>query len=403
MFFKISSKLSIVQILSAIFALVFTFLAARILDPESFGVLRYLLVLLPFFLLASLPTYDNLILREASSGSLINLNEILKIRAIFALIGSIFFGIFFLLFQDRFATETIQGVILILLLLPLYETTTSYRNYLIGLGLKHQALRIQIRNKSLSVLILLIGIIFLFYFNFSTVNLLLVFMIATTLPNIFTHFYLVTRKRLLKFKKVKLVKEALSTSLATGVWIVSYSLDRLIIEREMGNEALAYYSIIVLAPYMISQLIDGLIPFWYKKIFFNKFIFFTFKNLILFSLVFTIIILAYGFFAHLFYPFIFGDFYSYSLALSLLSGLLILTGSVEFLFIHYLYKEKKTFEMLIYNLSSIAVLFISFSLFSNSLNYFLIMFVICFKQIFLPLIYFLYEKFFYLNFSNKEI
>ena len=323
MFFKILSKLSAVQSLSAIFSLIFTFLAARMLDPEAFGVLRYLLVLLPFFLLASLPTFDNLILREASSGSLINLNEIIKIRGVFGLIGSIIFGLFFLLFQERFITETIQGVFLILLLLPIYEITTSYRNYLVGLGLKDQALRIQLRNKSLSILILLLGFILLFYFNFSPVKLLLVFMIATTLPNIFTHFSIVIRKGLVRFKKTRLIKEAIGTTLATGVWIISYSFDRLIIEREMGNEALAYYSIIVLVPYMISQLIDGLIPFWYKKIFFEKSGLSTFKNLSLVSLIFSILIFIYAFSAHKLYPFIFGDFYNYSLALSLLSGLLI--------------------------------------------------------------------------------
>ena len=107
----------------------------------------------------------------------------------------------------------------------------------------------------------------------SVAGFLLIFWFCTTLPNIITNFGLKGREKSRVSKHVKtsgpLVKEAAFTSLASVVWIASYSFDRLIIEKQLGAETLAFYSILVMIPLMIAQFVDALVMLYYKKIFFK--------------------------------------------------------------------------------------------------------------------------------------
>lgn len=398
MFFNILYKVFTVQSLTVINGLLFTFLAARLLEPELFGHLRYLLIILPFFMLATLPTFDNLILRESVSRSLLDLNQILIVRGMLGLFFSLCMGITLLFLNDFFSPEVLKGIYVILLFLPLYEISTGYKNYLIGIGLKQRVLKIQIRNKIISIIIMLTSILFFFKNNLSINVFLIIFLIATTLPNLITHLGLALRKKFRKNKKNKsLIPEALLTTIASGIWILSYSIDRLIVERQLGSESLAYYSILVLIPLMASQLIDGLIPFWYKKIFFEKKIKSFFKYAGLIILLISLFIFIYGVFVNNFYHLIFGSFYKYSLNIALLSGVLIASGSLEFLLIHNLYVEKRSILMVIYNLISITFLLVVFNFMISDLNFYKVLFVLCIKQIVLTIIFYFVLKF---NFNS---
>jgi O-antigen/teichoic acid export membrane protein len=398
MFFKTFSKVGSVQVLTAIQGLLFTFLAARLLSPEMFGELRYVLVLLPFLMVSTLPTFDILVLREAASASKINLQDIVKKRGQFGFFGALFFAFILFFTKDNFTSEVFQSLCIVLLILPFYETTTSFRNFLVGKGLRDRALTIQLRNRILSIVLILLGVFIYMQLAPSVAGFLFIFLVCTTFPNIITNFSLKLREESRESKYLKtsdsLVKEAVFTSLASVIWIASYSFDKLIIERQLGVESLAFYSILVMIPLMIAQLVDGLIMLYYKKIFLSKVSIFTIKNIVSVVFLFSIVICAYGYFVHIFYPSIFGDFYSYTLSLALLSGVLILTGSIELLLIQYLYKEKKPSLIMGYNCSSILVLFVTLTLMLKDLNLHSILLVLGIKQIFLPMIIFTYHRLF---------
>ena len=398
MLLNVLPKLVSVQGLTVAHGLLFTFLATRFLDPETFGSLRYVMVLLPFFMLATLPSYDNLILRESSSGALLNLRQIWWTRGIFGLFTAITFGLIVLCIRGRFAADILQGLVLIIFLLPFYETTTGYKNYLIGVGLQKQILNIQVRNKLISIAILGVGILLVNFLEPTLFSFLLVFMLATTIPNFCSHAILVFCRpsSALKTRKI-FAREAILTSFASGVWIASYSLDKIIVAEELGAEALAYYSILMLIPLMTAQLIDGLIPFYYKKFFFGEAQFVNLQVVMVTSVLFLLVIGGYGFLAYTLYSYLFGDFYTYTLTLALFSGVVMATGSIEFFFIHYLYKGKKSRQILAYNLMSLVIVYIALVFVVPSLNYVTVISVMGLKQLALPLIFFGLERMMFQN------
>lgn len=385
-----------VQALTAIQGLLFTFLAARILSPEMFGELRYVLVLLPFLMISTLPTFDNLVLRETASGSKINLQDIVTKRVKFGFFGALFFAVILFFSKDNFTIEIVQSLCIVLLILPFYETTTTFRNFLYGRGLQDRALTIQIRNRIFSIILILVGVSIFIQLSPSVAGFLLIFLVCTTLPNIITNFGLKRRERSREKKYSKtsdsLTKEAVFTSLVSIIWMASYSFDRLIIEKELGAESLAFYAILVMIPLMTAQLVDALIMLYFKRIFLNKVSIFTVKNIVFMILLFTVVIIAYGLFVHCLYPFIFGSFYNYSLPLALLSGILIFTGSIELLLIQYLYKQKKSGLILGYNCSSILVLFVALTIVVKDLDIYSVILALGTKQFFLPMIILKYDK-----------
>tara|TARA_S200000501_G_C20869880_1_gene763738 strand:- start:2199 stop:3413 length:1215 start_codon:yes stop_codon:yes gene_type:complete len=395
-FFKTISKIGSVQVLTAIQGLLFTFLTARLLSPEMFGELRYVLVLLPFLMVVTLPTFDILVLRETAAGSKVSLQSIVNKRGQFGFFGALFFAMVLFFTKDYFPTEIFQSLCIALLVLPFYEITTPFRNFLVGKGLRDVALTLQLRNRILSIILILLSVLIYMQLASSVAGFLLIFLFCTTLPNIITNSRLKIREESRKSKYVKpsssLVKEAVSTSLASIIWIASYSLDRLIVERQLGLEALAFYSILVMVPLLIAQLVDALIMLYYKKIFFSKVSVFTIKNIVLLIFLFSAIIFAYGYFVHNFYPFIFGNFYSYPLSLAFLSGLLIFTGSIELFLIQYLYKNKRAALIMGYNFISIIVLFLTLTLMLKNPNLYSILIVLGLKQLFLPMIIFAYDR-----------
>ena len=398
MFFKTLSKIGSVQVLTAIQGLLFTFLATRLLSPQMFGELRYVLVLLPFLMIATLPTFDILVLREAASGSKVNLQNIVKKRGQFGFFGALFFSFILFFTKDNFTSEVFQSLCIVLLILPFYETTTTFRNFLVGKGLRDRALTIQIRNKILSIILIILGVFIYMQLAPSVAGFLLIFLVCTTLPNIITNFGLKLREVSRESKYLKtsdsLIKEAVFTSLVSVIWMASYSFDRLIIERQLGVESLAFYSILVMIPLMIAQLVDALIMLYYKKIFLSKVSIFTIKNIVFMIFLFSVVIVAYGNFVHIFYPFVFGDFYTYPLPLALLSGILIFTGSIELLLIQYLYKQKKPGLIMGYNCSSFVFLFVTLTIIVKDLDIYSIILVLGIKQFFLPIIILKYDKLF---------
>ena len=383
-------KIGSVQILTALHGLLFTFLAARYLSPEMFGELRFALLVLPFLMVATLPTFDNIVLREAASGSNLSLQSIVKVRFIFACVGAIFLALVSIYFRDNIANELFYSLFILVLILPFYEVTTSFKNFLIGKGLGDSSLKIQRRNKFFSIILILFLVPLFSQFNVSSISFLIVFLLSTTLPNFITNYYFKLREsfREAKYEKVSvsLIKEAIYTSLASVFWLASYAFDKFVVERKLGVEFLAYYSILVMLPFLIAQLIDSLVVLFYRRIFLIQTSIFSSKFVFYLFLILTLVILFYGNFVYFFYPLIFGEFYRYSLALSMLSGLLIISGSFEFFFIQYLYRLKKKFVIFGYNLSSLLLLCLVLLLILDDINLYILITVLVIKQIFLPVL-----------------
>ena len=108
-------------------------------------------------MISTLPTFDILVLREVASGSKINLQDIVK-KGKFGFFGALFLHLFFFLqgIIFQFRCFIVQ---LVLLILPFYEITTTFRNFLVGKGLQNRALTIQIRNKIFSIILMLFGVL----------------------------------------------------------------------------------------------------------------------------------------------------------------------------------------------------------------------------------------------------
>lgn len=396
MFFKTIGKVGSVQFLTAIHGLLFTFLAARLLSPQMFGELRYVLLLLPFLMVATLPSFDVLVLRECSARSKVNLQAVVRKRMQFGFFGAVIFSIILFSSKDYISKSIYQCLWLAILLLPFYEVTTTYRNYLIGKRLKHRALAIQLRNKIMSIALILICTYFYQQLTPSPASFFLIFLIVTTLPNVVTNLSLRRREDKREYRHVNLdtslTREAIVTSLASSIWIISYSLDRLIVERQLGVEQLAYYSILIMIPLMIAQLVDSLIMVFYREIFLSNWKKLNFKNIFFLIISAFIFITIYAQVVHLVYPFIFGEFYSYSLSLCALSGLLIISGSIELFYIQYLYKNRKPTLIMIYNCISIICLLIIFLFLIEDPDIQKILIITALKQTILPSILNMFDK-----------
>lgn len=390
MYIKTYSKIASVQALVAAHAVLFTFLATRFLSPDEFGELRYVLVLLPFLMVVTLPTFDIIVLRETASRSKISLQGIVYKKMQFGLCGAILFAIVLMLIKDFFSFNIFLSLCLIIIILPFYEITTPFRNFLVGKGLRERALMIQLRNRLISIMIMLSSLLIFLWLEPSVTVFLFIFLVSTTLPNIITNLKLKIRESSCSSKYIKpsglLTREAVLTSIASIIWTASYSIDRIIVERKMGFESLALYSILVMVPFMLAQYADSVVMIYYKKIFVEKDTQMTIRcGTIIFCLIFSVIT-AYGYFVHLFYPTLFGHFYKYPLSLALLSGCLIFTGSIELLFIQYLYSQKKTKLIFSYNIASISILAVTFTTLISDMDIFTVLLVLVLKQFCLPVI-----------------
>jgi O-antigen/teichoic acid export membrane protein len=396
MVFKTIGNVGSVQVLTAIHGLLFTFLATRLLSPQMFGELRYVLLLLPFLMVATLPSFDILVLRECSARSKVNLQAVVRKRMQFGFFGALIYSIILFSSKDYMSKSIYQCLWLAILLLPFYEVTTTYRNYLIGKRLRHRALAIQLRNKIMSIALILICTYLYQHLAPSPESFFFIFLIATTLPNIVTNLSLRRREDKDQYRQLNLdtslTREAIVTSLASSIWIISYSLDRLFVERQLGVEQLAYYSILIMIPLMIAQLVDSLIMVFYREIFLRNRKKLNYKQ-IFFLVIFSFtVITIYAQVVHLAYPFIFGEFYSYSLSLGALSGLLIISGSIELFYIQYLYKNRKPNIIMIYNCLAIICLFIIFYFLIEDPHIQIILIVTSLKQIMLPSIFIMFDK-----------
>lgn len=390
-----SLRIILVQAFTAIYGLMFTFLAVHALEPALFGELRYVLVLLPILMLSTLPSYDVLILRESSIGAQININLIFKNRVYVALVGVVIISAALNFNIIDFGEKTTIALVLCALLLPFYETTTGFKNYLIGRGLKDEALKILIRNRLYSLLLLIIGAFFLFLIGPTVYGFLVLFMVCQTLPNLFTHLFFRKRSKLRPSVRVSnsiSFKEALITSLAMGIGILSYSIDKLLVQREMGSESLAFYTILILVPLIFAQLIDAVIPYIYRQLFSTKVSFFCRRNYFYIFGASFLFAAVYGIFSSYAYPYIFGEFYNYELSLSMLAGMLAATGSVEFFFIQYLYKNKKANLIVVYSVMSLIIIYSCLSLVLEYEKLELVISILGLKQLFLPLVFYFFIK-----------
>ncbi|MCG9661337.1 hypothetical protein, partial [Vibrio mediterranei] len=154
--FNLVLKTSANQVLAAVHALVFSIVTTRELSPDLFGDLRFVLSLLPVLMVASLPTYDNILLRNSSKFIFTPLYKVTLLRVTGGVLASI--SILLYLFIFDVGDNLWFFLIITSVLLPFFETFTGYRNFLIGSRLKKQSI-----NSYMIVKITSIGLFLLFY------------------------------------------------------------------------------------------------------------------------------------------------------------------------------------------------------------------------------------------------
>ncbi len=349
----------VAQIIGTLFALVFTLLATRTLSVSDYGELRYVLTLLPLIMVLSLPGYDSLILRQASAKRPIPLHHIFSFRCLASLTGSLL-----ILGAVHLAGSAISDTLRYFLIvaacfLPLFETASGYRNFLLGRGLAKQGTRLLLRARVVSFSLFLI-LSLLIYLN--RADPLLIFpawLMATVTGGLSSHIALVLCRRngrlVWRRQHGSLTPTAaLSVTLAGLAYTAAYSLDKLWIRHELGPESLALYSLLIMIPQEIAKIGDTSVHLYYRRLFFSPI---PHARWLPYALLGLMIVLMLGFVIGFSWlsPYVFGTAYSYSWPQVALAALLMPGLWLESFASHTVLARRGPSGLLQYNLLSLAL------------------------------------------------
>ena len=343
--YKLFGVNALTSIISIFISLSFTLFASRYFSIEDFGSIRYVMTLIPLLVVFGFPGFDRVVLKSGFDKRIVNLFDILKIKFCCSLFFCvcIYTLIEIELFFDKSYSNVLKHVILIL---PLYELFSSYKNYLIGRGFPEKAAYIYLISRFSSAVLFTISLVNIVFFDLDYAYLLFLYLLSFIIPQTFSYFRVIKLKVGLKyFTKMpskSLFLSGISSTTAGALTTLAFSLDKLMVFELMGAKYLALYSILIMFPQEISRLIDSFIPYIYRKIDnfdLNKiskirclgFVFFVF---------FVLFIPIYSFIFKTSSAFIFGNEFSYSNSEVILSAILIFSLSLEFFFTQKLYLTK---------------------------------------------------------------
>ena len=342
--------------LSMALSLIFSVVATRHLDPERYGLLRYVLTILPFLSICTLPGYDTITLKEVNCEEEISILDITKIKV---MVGSIFSVFAFLLFSNLLMEE--EGVeiffyISILLFFPFFETGSNFKNNLYARKEQTLSLGLQIISKILFI-ILFVSVVFLINrYQVSPNYILPAYLLAGSVSGHSVNFYAAIFYNSCGSKKSAFlhIKEAVTLSGATGVSLLSSLIDRLFVYHLLGKETMAKYSILMMIPMELGRFLDFIFIVFYKKIFLernNKRILHRIRNP---SFVFLLCAVAvfYCFLFKMISPLVFGNFYKYEYLTIFLSAASVIGITFEYFFIHTVFALGNAYRSLSYSVTS---------------------------------------------------
>ncbi|QUM79391.1 hypothetical protein HWV01_03255 [Moritella sp. 5] len=330
------------SICSVSISLGFTLFCSRFYSIEEFGDLRYVMTLIPLVVIASLPGFDSVVLKAGFDKSRIKLVDIVKVK----FTSSAFIcAVIYCLIEYGYGGDKQYFIVLqyVLLLIPLYELFSSYKNYLIGRGFSRQAASAYFTSKIASVLLFYILLLVVFLFDLEYIYVIPSFLISLIVPQTVIYFRILRLKIfLLDWKSVPsrtLLLSGASSTVAGAFTTLAFSIDKLMVFQFMGAQYLALYSILIMVPQEIAKLIDSFIPYIYKSLEkykidkLDKRVVFIFLSICMFIpvYIFTFSNLS---------GFVFGKEFVYGYVDISLSTILIMTQSVEFYFTQKIYLNR---------------------------------------------------------------
>ncbi|NOH29059.1 hypothetical protein [Vibrio mediterranei] len=353
--FNLVLKTSANQVLAAVHALVFSIVTTRELSPDLFGDLRFVLSLLPVLMVASLPTYDNILLRNSSKFIFTPLYKVTLLRVTGGVLASI--SILLYLFIFDVGDNLWFFLIITSVLLPFFETFTGYRNFLIGSRLKKQSINLYMIVKITSIGLFLLFYALTVYYELDKRLLLLFYFLSSIIPTVIVMSTVMYRQwnkqRYSKIRSPQMnLSSAIVTSLAAGIMTLSFSLDKMLIHDVWGAESLAFYAILIMFPLELAKLVDAVFPLFYRKVIVNN-IQVGLNKLVLVGISFLVIGVIYSSFAYLLFPIVFGTFYTYDFTIVLVSFLLVISGVSEYYVIQKMYINSNYRLILSYALVSL--------------------------------------------------
>lgn len=344
-FFLIAKNIG-TQGLSSILALGVTIVSTRQLSTSDFGELRFIMTILPLMMACSLPGYDSIILRNTSLRKKTPLWKIFKVRFTSALVGSFVILLAVALLGPEIGETLLFLLITTIFLLPLFETATGYRNFLIGRGLRQQSLNLAIQARLMSLILFSCAVWAILNLQFQALWLYPAYLLSIIFPTIIVFLLVIFPYRDGSFQLREQngcadIKPAFVTTVAGMLFTFVYLLDKILLRTIEGSESLAYYAILVMIPQEIAKLLDSTIPLYYRKLFFNNSTsttIFSHCRVAVFLLILGgMLVTSYTFVFYFFSAAVFGEQYNFSFGHVLLAGLMILSQSLEFFFNHKIF------------------------------------------------------------------
>jgi hypothetical protein len=319
-------------------ALVFTIGGTHLLPAEEYGELRYAMTLLPLFMAFSLPDYDRIILRNAHLRKRVPLLEMFYVRAAAGLLGSVLILGVVCALKEQINPVQYFVLLWIGLLLPLFETGTGYRTYLIGTGLRDAGLNRVIQARLLTLILLGASLFLIYAFGVNRVWIFPAYLLSLIVPTLLIFFSVALRQRARPTRPLSSiarldVRAAAVATCAGMIYTLAFSLDKLLVRQYQGSSALAMYAILIMGPQELSKLFDATLPLFYRKLFFAKKTLELHKQWIAGLLVLAAT-LAYIVIFYRLSGFVFGARYRYPLHSVILSGIMIGSASFEYLNTH---------------------------------------------------------------------
>lgn len=388
---KLVANNSISQGISAILAMIFAIFAARYLSLMEYGELRYVMTLLPLLMAITLPGFDSIILRNTILKKKVNLWSIFIIRSIFGICGGLIIILYLYIYQDSFSHSLFFYLTVTAFFLPLFETATGYKNFLIGNGLKDQSINRVLLTRITSLILFCVGIYIIYINNINGVWVFVSYLISVTVPTLITFFLFIFRVKLPKYNNnYAIITQAIVITFSSFIFTFSYSIDKLFINLKFGAEVLAQYAILVMIPQEIAKLIDATIPLFIKKSLYGGYFekIKKIKNLYLYGFTFF---LSYIILFYLFSPIIFGEKYKYNLITIIISSFLIISQSIEYFNMHNIFMRLGPRDHLLFSIINVCVSFMIIYLVVQLTGYVGIIVVLIFKQLLLAPAYFKYK------------
>lgn len=334
------------QGINTLLAFGFMIVAARLLSTSDYGELRYTMIMLPLFMAFTLPGYDSMILRDTSLGGSSPLWRIFRVRFAGGLAGSLLILVTIALLHPLLGNTLFFFLVATAILLPFFETGTGYRNYLVGRGLRHKSLNLvfQARFASLILFASMGGLIL--ELGGAAVWLYPTYLSAMIVPTLAAFMLVILRCRgrrlALRHQKGGIsIVPAITATAASVVYTFAYSLDKLWLRADLGAEALARYSILVMAPLELAKLLDATLPLYYLRLFFSQgaspYTSSHHRIPIFLATVAVGMLASYTVLFYFFSSSVFGAAYSYPLPLVFLSSLLMLGQSFEYFYNHKIF------------------------------------------------------------------